>query len=283
MLSAPEGHSDTLSRMRAQSMHRTAAQQCVAPQVFPGNPDRLLARFARTHDKDLRDRVVQSHTGLVRRFASRYAHYGEIQEDLFRAGMIGLIKAVDHFDPDRHLQFSTYAVPCIVGEIKRYLRDKSWSLKIPRHLRELYLKAISAKETLSIKLGREPSLRELSANLDIAEEDLRKAVNLDLVRYTVSFSTTVTPAIESTTHLNINQMLGAEDQQILNMPTHIDLSRALERLEPRLKNVVLGIYFDQLSQAELGLSLHLSQMQISRLHKRALQTLRDELDEEYVL
>jgi len=235
----------------------------------------LLTRFARTRDAVLRERIVHAHEALVHHFANRYAKYGEMQEDLYRAGMIGLINAVDHFDPSRRLKFSTYAVPSIVGEIKRHLRDRSWSIKVSRELRERYLKAITVKSDLANKLGREPTLRDMTIAMGVGEDELRAALNLDLVRYTISFSRCVVPGIENGTQLSINQMLGAEDQQILDMPMHIDLTRAIERLEPRQRTIVVGIYYQDMSQSDLGQTLHLSQMQISRLHKKALETLRE--------
>src|SRR5580658_7647610 len=140
--------------------------------------DSLFARYGRTRVPHLRDRLVLMHQNLVRYLASKFANRGEPLEDLIQVGTIGLINAIDRFDAGRGTKFSTYATPTIVGEIRRYFRDKAWSLKVPRRLQELNQAAARAQEELRGKLGRPPTIQEVSERLGASEEETLAAMEL---------------------------------------------------------------------------------------------------------
>lgn len=233
----------------------------------------LMVRYHRTHDLRLRDRLVQHHEALVRQIALRFASSAEPLDDLIQVGTLSLIHAIDRFEPDRSVRFSTFAVPTILGEIKRYLRDATWRVRVPRRLKELYIAAVKIKPELSARLGHEPTVTEMSDALGVSEDTLHRAMDLDLVRYTVSFAREIEPSGQHGGHRTIDDSIGAVDEAIDAVLTNVDLRNAIDTLEPQLRSIIVGCYWDGLSQTELGEVLHISQMQVSRLRKRAVAIL----------
>src|ERR1700674_5025268 len=138
----------------------------------------LFAEYTKSRQSAPRDELVVLHLNLVRYLASRFANRGEALEDLIQVGTLGLIKAIDRFDTGRGVEFTTYATPTIVGEIKRYFRDKGWAVKVPRRLQELNLAVNRALEKLTVKLGRSPTIAELASHLGATEEDVLEAQEL---------------------------------------------------------------------------------------------------------
>jgi RNA polymerase sigma-B factor len=140
--------------------------------------EELFRQFARTRDERLREQLVAMHQNLVRFLAGKFANRGEPLEDLVQVGTIGLINAVDRYDSGRGNKFSTYATPTIVGEIRRYFRDKAWSLKVPRRLQELNQAANKAVDVLSVKLGHSPSIAQIAEYIHATEEETLEAIEL---------------------------------------------------------------------------------------------------------
>src|ERR1700688_2561995 len=141
----------------------------------------LFIEFADSTDPSVRDELVLAHLTLVRYLAVRFAHRGETLEDLVQVGTLGLIKAIDRFDPSRGVEFTTYATPTVIGEIKRHFRDKGWAVKVPRRLQELNLAVNRAVENLSMELGRSPTVQNLSAKLGATDEQTIEAQELGQV------------------------------------------------------------------------------------------------------
>src|ERR1700680_4248056 len=138
----------------------------------------LFVLFAETSDSAVRDELVLAHLNLVRYLAVRFAHRGETLEDLVQVGTLGLIKAIDRFDPTRGVEFTTYATPTVIGEIKRHFRDKGWAVKVPRRLQELNLSVNRAIEKLTVEMGHSPTIGELAAHLSATDEDILEAQEL---------------------------------------------------------------------------------------------------------
>lgn len=243
---------------------------------FEADAEGLFEHFHRTQNPTTRDQLVAAHENLVRFLASKFANRGEPLDDLIQVGMIGLINAVDRFDPERGIKFSTYATPTIVGEIKRYFRDRSWNLKVPRWLQELNLQVTKANDTLAQQLGRSPLVEEIAEYVGCSEEEALKAMELGNAYETVSLDTRL--ALEGDAALTLSDSIGVQDLELDQIDSYDDLKVALEQLDNREKMIIYLRYFQDLSQTEVAKRLRISQMHVSRLQHKALQRLKEILD-----
>lgn len=251
-----------------------------ASRVVSTDPaERLFVEYARTGDRRLRDRLVAMHQNLVRYLASKFANRGEPLEDLVQVGNIGLVNAVDRYEVGRGNKFSTYATPTVVGEIRRYFRDKAWSLKVPRRLQELNQAANKAVDSLSSKLGRSPTIAEIAAAIGATEEETLESIELGNAYETVSLDTRMSNEGDSSP-MTLSEFIGGEDENLKKMLSHGDLAAALEKLEEREAAIITQRFFDDLSQAEVAKRLNISQMHVSRLQQRALANLKKLLGEQ---
>jgi RNA polymerase sigma-B factor len=238
----------------------------------------LFAEYRRTRDPEIRNRLILMHTSLVRFLAAKFAHRGEPFEDLVQVGSIGLIRAVDRFDPERGVTFSAYATPTIVGEIKRYFRDVAWKLKPPRGLQELSFRLGQASETLSQRLGRSPTVAEIAAHAGITEEQTLEAMELSRNYEMISLDSPC-HFEDMETDSTLQDELAAVDPRIEKVARYTVLKAALERLDNREQLIIYLRFFQEFSQAEVAQRLQISQMHVSRLERRALQRLKGMLTE----
>jgi RNA polymerase sigma-B factor len=243
------------------------------PETPERNAEVLFRRFAADPNPRLRQQLVAMHQNLVRYLASKFVSRGEPLEDLVQVGTIGLINAIDRFDTQRGIKFSTYATPTIVGEIRRYFRDKAWSLKVPRRLQELNLSASKAQESLSVKLGRAPTIREVAERIGATEEETLEAIELGNAYDTVSLDSQMN-ADSDPSATTLGEFIGAEDPSLKNLQDYGDLTQALEFLEPRERMIIVYRFFRDMSQADVATRLNISQMHVSRLQSQALKTLK---------
>lgn len=234
----------------------------------------LFAKYAETRDPKVRDRLVVMHQNLVRFLAGKFMNRGEPIEDLVQVGTIGLINAIDRFDPSRGTKFSTYATPTIVGEIRRHFRDKAWSLKVPRRLQELNLAANKAAESLSQKLGRSPSIQEIAQMVQASEEETLEAIELGNAYETVSLDTKLAYEGESAP-LSLAEFVGDVDGSLENLEKYGDLNQAMDCLDQREKSIIYLRFFKDMSQTEVAKKLNISQMHVSRLQQKALRRLKE--------
>lgn len=247
-------------------------------QLSEADAERLFERYRRSGDLGLREQLVLMHENLVRYLAAKFANRGEPLDDLVQVGMIGLINAIDRFDPQRGTRFSTYATPTIVGEIKRYFRDRSWNLKVPRWLQELNLRVMKANDDLSQVLGRSPTISEIAQHVECSEEDALRAIELGNAYETVSLDSKL--ALEGDAALTLSDSIGAQDLELDQIESYDDLKVALEQLDNREKMIIYLRFFQDLSQTEVAKRLNISQMHVSRLQHRALLRLKSILSEE---
>ncbi|WP_370414814.1 SigB/SigF/SigG family RNA polymerase sigma factor [Streptomyces fradiae] len=221
----------------------------------------------------LRDRLVRMHLPLVEHLARRFRNRGEPLDDLTQVATIGLIKSVDRFDPDRGVEFSTYATPTVVGEIKRHFRDKGWAVRVPRRLQELRLSLTTATAELSQQHGRSPTVHELAERLGISEEEVLEGLESANAYSTLSLDVPDTddesPAVADT--------LGAEDEALEGVEYRESLKPLLEDLPPREKRILLLRFFGNMTQSQIAQEVGISQMHVSRLLARTLAQLRDKL------
>jgi RNA polymerase sigma-B factor len=235
--------------------------------------DRLWADYARTHDPRTREAIVHQFERLAYSIANKFARRGVDNEDLVQVALVGLVKAVDRFDPKTNFRFSTFATPTILGELKRYFRDHSWTLHVPRGTQELAVKVERASRDLSERLGQAPTAAELATHLGVTEEAVVEALNLPEVNHTLSLDRELTP-IDGDRPTLLEQYLGREDTGLKETDYRLGLRQALHHLSAQLQEIVQLRYFAELSQRAVARRLGLSQMQVSRMERRALEQLR---------
>ncbi|WP_328750422.1 RNA polymerase sigma factor SigF [Streptomyces sp. NBC_00285] len=222
---------------------------------------------------ELRNRLVRMHLPLVEHLARRFRNRGEPLDDLTQVATIGLIKSVDRFDPERGVEFSTYATPTVVGEIKRHFRDKGWAVRVPRRLQELRLSLTTATAELSQLHGRSPTVHELAEKLGISEEEVLEGLESANAYSTLSLDVPDTddesPAVADT--------LGSEDEALEGVEYRESLKPLLEDLPPREKRILLLRFFGNMTQSQIAQEVGISQMHVSRLLARTLAQLREKL------
>jgi RNA polymerase sigma-B factor len=247
-------------------------------ECINGDAESLFAKYAEAKDSKIRDRLVAMHQNLVRFLAGKFINRGEPIEDLVQVGTIGLINAIDRFDPARGTKFSTYATPTIVGEIRRHFRDKAWSLKVPRRLQELNLAANKVADNLSQKLGRSPTIQEIAHAVDASEEETLEAIELGNAYDTVSLDTKLAYEGESAP-LSLSEFVGDTDDSLESLEKYGDLNQAMDCLDQREKSIIYLRFFKDMSQTEVAKKLNISQMHVSRLQQKALKRLKDLLSD----
>ena len=238
--------------------------------------DRLFVLWKQSSDPRLRERLILMHRNLVTYLARRFAERGELLEDVMQVGMLGLIGAIDSFDPARGVKFSTFAIPTIAGEIRRFFRDKASGMRVPRRLQELYTSLQTHIEELTQSLDRSPTYAEIAASLHLEVEEVVEALELGAILDPNSLDAAVFDDEEGTT---VADRIGTLDPHFVEMEEHSTLQAALERLEEKKREVLELTYFEGYTQADVARKLNVSQMHISRLIRRALTDLRALLDE----
>jgi RNA polymerase sigma-B factor len=236
---------------------------------------RLFLKYQKTRDPQVRQQLVELFNNLVVFLAKKFANRGEPLEDIVQVGYIGLLQAIERFEPQRGLEFSTFATPTIVGEIKRYFRDKSWAVKVPRRLQETMQRADLAQQRLQARLGRQPSVNEIAKELELEPEDVLAAMEASPAQHTISFESTG-PAKEED-GLQLTERLGREDENLDKIELQDLLDQAMRHLTPRERRIMYLRFVDELPQAEVAKRLGISQMHVSRLQRAAVEHLKREL------
>jgi RNA polymerase sigma-B factor len=240
--------------------------------------ERMSRDYARTRDPGLRETLILHHQRLVKSIAARFLGAGEALEDLVQVGNIGLINALDRYNPDQGTRFSTYATPTILGEIKRHFRDKTCGIKIPRWLQELHQAARRTSQQMASEMGRAPTIAEVAARLGASEEETLEALESGEAMNLLSLDTHLDPSgADSPTLLDL---VGHLDTALRDFEVYSDLRVAMASLEMREREVISLRFFDELSQAKIAKKLNISQMHVSRLQQRALKRLREMLTDD---
>jgi RNA polymerase sigma-B factor len=225
----------------------------------------------------VRDQVVKAWLPLARRLSSRYANRGEPRDDLCQVAVLGLIQAVDRFDAAHGVDFAGFAIPTIVGELKRHFRDKTWSVRVPRRLQELRLAITGANSTLGHTLGRSPTVADIAGHLGISEEEVIEGLEGARAYNSTSLSM---PISEGGTELG--DTLGGEDAGYDLAELRIALGPALTGLDEREQKIVSLRFYGNLTQQQIAEQIGVSQMHVSRLLARALTKLRQQLCTDHV-
>jgi len=223
-----------------------------------------------------REELVQLHLPLVDHCARRFTNRGEPLDDLVQVGTIGLIKSVDRFDTDRGVEFSTYATPTIIGEIKRYFRDKGWAIRVPRRLQELRMQIGSATAELTQRLGRSPTPRELAEDIGCTVEEIVEGIESSNAYSTLSLDAGDDSDDGAATMLDA---IGVDDENLEHVEIRESIKPLLDRLEPREKKILLLRFFKNMTQSQIAEEIGVSQMHVSRLLNRTLEQLRTSMEE----
>ena len=238
---------------------------------------RLLVRYHKYGDRGARERVIQEQLPLAEFLARKFAGRGEPVDDLVQVASVGLIKAVDRFDLERQIEFSTYATPNILGEIKRYFRDKGWAMRVPRGLQELRQSAKEVIRDETVKTGRSPSLQELAETLDADVEGVAEALTLGRAYNTASLNAPVSH--DEPDGDTIMDLQADDNAPIEGLEEKILLQEAIGGLKDQQQQILKLRFNEGKTQTEIADHIGVSQMHVSRLLRRALEDLRGELEE----
>jgi RNA polymerase sigma-B factor len=237
------------------------------------NVDELLLAYHRDGRRDARDQALVELMPLVRSLAARYAGRGEPLDDLVQVGALGLIKAVDRFDVSRGVEFTSYGVPTIVGEIRRHFRDKAWAMHVPRRVKELSVRLSRVLDELTTRLGRSPTVAELAEALAVEEEDV-----IDALDASHAFSTRSLDA-SSNGGDQLAERLATTDPGFDGVEDRWLLAAGLDSLDPRARRIVHLRFFEEKTQAQIAAELGISQMHVSRLLRSAMDVMRGSIEE----
>jgi RNA polymerase sigma-B factor len=232
----------------------------------------LFRELRHSGDTALRDRLVEDHLWLARHCARRFEGRGEPSDDLVQVASLALVKAVDRFDPDFKVRFATFAVPTIVGELRRHFRDKTWSVRVSRRLKELHLDIRSVNEEMSHDLGRAPTIDELADGLGVSPEEVLEALEAGAAYRTTSLVVGPEGAEEEV-------MPGGDDDALESAPVRVALQEAMSSLGQRERRAVYLRFYLGLTQAEIAEQLGVSQVHVSRILRATLAQLGEELGE----
>ena len=227
---------------------------------------------------DAREKLVMSHLNLVRFLANKFKNRGEPIDDLMQVGYLGLLKAIDRFDPARGLEFTTYATPTIMGEIKRHFRDKGWSVRVPRRLQELSAKVNQATDELTTELQRSPTVEEIARYLDATVDEVLEAMESSSAYSSVPLE--APGSSDSDDAPSVLDRYASEDSELAFTDDRLVIEEALAGFSPREREVIELRFVKGMTQIEIAQKLGISQVQVSRLLRRTLKKIQDKIDPE---
>lgn len=264
-------------RTHAKKMTATRARSLTAAPWDEWSADErtLLVRYARSRDPKILDELVETFMPLARRLAARYRGDWEPVEDLEQVASLGLVKALDRFDPSRGVAFSSYAVPTILGELKRHFRDRGWSVRFPRDLQERIGRVDRGIAELSARLGRAPSVNEVAAKLEIDPEKVLEAMEAGQARHAISLD--VQSQTEDGEGVPLKERLGRSDPGFDTVEYGAAIEEALDSLNKRDRVVLHLRFVEDMTQTEIAQRVGISQMHVSRVLRATLRRLREQV------
>ena len=237
-----------------------------------GSMDLLFLQFQQSRDDKIREELILHHMNLVRQLARRFARRGKAVDVLVSVGSIALIKAIDRYDPNRGVQFVTYATHVISGEIKRYFRDKGWTLKVPRRLKELNAAIHVVSEKLTHEHSRSPTIEEIATALNISNEEVLESLEARHAHEPYYLDSHVDYCdARGAPFINF---IAKEDRNLKQFFDRFDLEETLQMLPNREQMIIQFFYYEDFSQAKIAKRLGISQMHVSRLLSQAIKNLR---------
>jgi RNA polymerase sigma-B factor len=231
----------------------------------------------RTDSTKLRDQLIEDYLWIARHATKRFSGRGENTDDLLQVASLALVKAVDRFDPEMDLRFATFAMPTVIGELRRHFRDRTWSMRVSRRLKDLHLEIRSASERLTHELGHQPSVSELADDLDVSVEEILEAMEAG-ASYRTSSLDAGPVGDEGPDGASEVRMPGAEDPSLVETPERVAVMRALEKLPQRDRRVVYLRFYLGMTQSEIAEEIGVSQVHVSRILRATLAKMGDDLE-----
>ena len=255
-----------------------------AQQRIPREELRALhRRYRETTDpaekERIREQLVNAYHDFVYFLARKFQNRGEPLDDIVQVGYLGLIKAIERFDPDLGYEFTTFATLTVAGEIKRHFRDKGTAIRFPRRLQELHQSVVRVNEQMKNELGREPAVAELAERLGVTPEDVTEAIEIGPAYVPLSLDQPVASS-DGQDSRSVSEQIGSPDPELDRVEMRDVLDRAMEHLTPRERSIMAMRFYEQMSQSEIARRLGISQMHVSRLQRAALEQLRKYVPEE---
>lgn len=248
----------------------------LGPQPSACRDAELFVRWQRYRDDAARDELIARFSPLSRRLARRYRHTSELWEDLYQVAQLGLVKAIDGYDPGRGIPFTAYAVPTILGELRRHFRSSSWAVHVPRAAQERAMEVRDAERALTDEHGRSPTVSELARFTGLDVEEVLDA--MQALRALGSVSLDAPCGGENGDDGVYADLVGAEDVRYELIELGADVTRALQLLEPRKREILRLRFFEEMTQSQIAERIGVSQMQVSRLLGRCLAELRERIE-----
>ena len=236
----------------------------------------LFKQFKETQDYKIREILIERHLYIAEILAKKYTNRGIEYDDIYQVACIGLIYAIDRFDVDKGFEFSSFATPTIIGEIKKHFRDKGWTIRVPRRIQELSKKVNNAKVSLSQKLQRSPTVEDIAVYLNSTEEEILEAMEASKV-YTPQSLDLTYDSNNDDKDINLADLIGEEDIYFNKIENNDFLLRAMEKLNDMEKKILVDRYFNKKTQVSIAEDLGISQMTVSRVEKRVIEKFRKEM------
>ncbi len=237
----------------------------------------LFKVLKETKDSKIREVLIERYLYIAEILAKKYTNRGIEYDDIYQVACIGLIYAIDRFDVDKGFKFSSFATPTIIGEIKKYFRDKGWTIKVPRRIQELSKKINNAKVTLSQKLQRSPTVTDIAEYLNCTEEEVLEAMEASKVYTPQSLDLTYDSSNDDK-DVNLADLIGEEDVYFNKIENNDFLLRSIKKLNDMEKKILIDRYFNRRTQVAIAKDLNISQMTVSRVEKRVIEKLRKEME-----
>lgn len=241
----------------------------------------LFKLYKETNDKSIREELIHRHLYIAEILSKKYANRGIEYDDIYQVACIGLIYAIDRFDINKGYEFSSFATPTIIGEIKKYFRDKGWTIRVPRRIQELSKKINNSKAILSQKLQRSPTIEDIAEYLNCSQEEVLEAMEASKV-YTPQSLDLTYDSNSDDKDVNLAELVGEDDIYFSKIENNDFLERAMENLNEVERKILIDRYFNKKTQVYIAKSLGISQMTVSRIEKKIIEKFRKELDKTYI-
>jgi RNA polymerase sigma-B factor len=235
-----------------------------------------FTRFRATDDRQLRNDLIEEHRWIAVHCARRFANRGEPLDDLIQVGQLGVLKAVERFDPTIGVSFTTFAIPTVMGELRRHFRDATWAVRVPRKIKDLHVELGSTVEFLTNRLGRAPRVDDIARHMGVTEDEVLEGMEAGSAYRAGSLSA---PSGDSGETTSDGEAVGQIDADLNLADTRVAVRRLLRGLAPRERRIVYLRFFEGLSQSEIAEQVGVSQVHVSRLLRASLERLKERLDE----
>lgn len=240
----------------------------------------LFREYSENPTPKLRDKLIESNLYMAEILAKKYVNKGVDYDDLFQVASLGLIYAIDRYDFSKGFEFSSFAMPTIVGEIKRYFRDKGWVIRVPRRIQENSKRVNNAKYQLTQDLGRTPTIKDIAEYVDLPEEDVLEILEASKVYSPQSLDQTIENSgnLSDDKDTNLIDIVGEDDKEFEFIENEDFIKSVFQKLTEVEQKIILGRYFEEKTQVAIANELNISQMTVSRLEKKAIEKFREEIN-----